>query len=380
MKSISLAPPSGSQYEQKLKSLLDKSGVNINGTASFDVQVHNPAFFHKVLAEGSVGLGESYMNGWWDCKQLDELFAKLLASGLDKAARLDWGTQLIGLEAKLTNLQNINFAGKNAAHHYNLGNELFAKMLDKRMTYTCGYWKNAKTLDEAQEAKLDLTCKKLYLEPGMHILDIGCGWGSLSKFIAENYDVKVTAINVSDEQLALARERCKGLPINLIKQDYRNVEGEYDRIVSLGMFEHVGLKNYRTYFEVVHRCLKNGGLSLLHTIGGNISDKHSDPWISKYIFPNCLIPSLAQIAKATEEFFVIEDLHNFGPDYDKTLMEWHKNFNLNWQELKSAYDEKFFRMWNYYLLSCAGSFRSRHTQLWQLVFSKNSTVIYQALR
>ncbi|UKJ08869.1 cyclopropane fatty acyl phospholipid synthase [Solitalea lacus] len=380
MKSIALATPATSFYERKVKAIIERTGIIVNGTNTFDIVVNNPHFYQRVLANGSLGLGDSYVDGWWDCTRIDEFFTKLLESGVEQKAKLDWSTRLAGLEAKVLNFQNIREAARNASFHYNLGNELFTQMLDKRLTYTCAYWKSATTLDDAQEAKLELTCKKLHLQPGMHVLDIGCGWGSFAKYAAEKYQVKVTGINVSTEQLALGRKLCKGLPIELIQTDYRKVNKQFDRIVSLGMFEHVGLKNYRTYFELINRCLKPDGLSLLHTIGANFSAIHSDPWISKYIFPNCLIPSLKQISQALENLMVIEDVHNFGPDYDKTLMAWHKNFVTNWPKLKDKYDERFYRMWTYYLLCCAGSFRARYTQLWQLVLSKGNQSVYESIR
>ena len=229
-------------------------------------------------------------------------------------------------------------------------------------------------MDSAQEAKLDLVCRKIGLKPGMTVLDIGCGWGSFAKYAAEKYGAHVTGITVSKAQVELGKKLCKGLPVKFQLIDYRGVKGKYDRVVSLGMFEHVGYKNYRRYMEVVHRCLKDNGLFLLHTIGGNVSAKANDAWTEKYIFPNSLSPSASQLTKAYEGLFVMEDWHNFGIYYDKTLMAWHNNFNKGWEKLREKnekYDERFKRMWNYYLLSCAGSFRARNIQLWQIVLSKN---------
>jgi cyclopropane-fatty-acyl-phospholipid synthase len=244
-------------------------------------------------------------------------------------------------------------------------------MLDQRMVYSCGYWKDATTLDEAQEAKLDLICQKLNLRSGMHILDIGSGWGSFAKFAAEKYGVRVTGITVSSEQAEMATEMCKGLPVEFKLMDYRLLSGTFDHIVSIGMFEHVGYKNYPIYMQVVHRCLKDDGLFLLHTIGGNKSEVMIDPWLNKYIFKDAMLPSIQQIGCAIEGVFVMEDWHNFSADYDKTLMAWHDHFVSSWDEIKEDYDEKFYRMWKYYLLMCAGSFRSRKNQLWQIVLSKN---------
>jgi cyclopropane-fatty-acyl-phospholipid synthase len=281
------------------------------------------------------------------------------------------------VKAKIMNLQSRNRAFRIGEHHYDAGNDLFQAMLDKRMTYTCAYWKDAKTLDQAQEAKLDLVCKKLGLKPGQKILDIGCGWGSFMKFAAEKYKVKCVGLTVSKEQVALGRKLCKGLPVEFRLQDYRDTNELFDHIVSLGMFEHVGEKNYREYMNVAYRCLKKDGLFLLHTIGasesGDTSDS-ADPWLEKYIFPNGYVPTLSEIASAANNLFITEDFHNFGANYDPTLMAWYVNFNKNWNKLNKKYDDRFHRMWNYYLLCCAGSFRARHAQLWQIVFSKHGTV------
>ena len=254
--------------------------------------------------------------------------------------------------------------------HYDVGNDLFIKMLDKRMTYSCAYWKDASTLDQAQEAKLDLICRKLYLKPGMKILDIGCGWGSFAKYAAEKYGVNVVGITISQQQLDLAKQLCQGLPITLRFQDYRDVNETFDRIVSVGQMEHVGYKNYRQYMQMVQRCLTDEGMFLLHTIGSSKTTKVVDPWIEKYVFPNGQLPSAEQLTRAANGLFIFEDWHNFSADYDKTLMAWHRNFITHWDELKSNYDQRFFRMWSYYLLACAGGFRSREMQLWQIVFVK----------
>jgi cyclopropane-fatty-acyl-phospholipid synthase len=244
-------------------------------------------------------------------------------------------------------------------------------MLDKRMNYSCAYWKGARTLNKAQENKLELICKKLYLKPGMKVLDIGCGWGAFAKYAAEKYGVEVVGITVSKEQVALAKELCTDLPVEFRLQDYRDVNEKFDRVVSVGMIEHVGYRNYRDYFKVAERCLNDDGLFLLHTIGEVRSVKNINAFTHKYIFPNGMLPSIAQLAKAAEGLFLIEDLHNFGADYDKTLMAWYENFKNSWAEIKDQYDERFYRMWSYFLLSSAGGFRARNTnQLWQIVLSK----------
>ena len=349
--------------------LLKNADIKVNGNRPWDIKVHKEEFYKRFLSQGSLGLGESYMDGWWDCKKLDEFFNKIFSAKIDKKV-IPLSLKLHIAKSKIFNLQSKSRAFQIGKHHYDKGNDLYKAMLDKRLTYTCGYWKKTKTLDQAQEAKLDLVCKKLNLKPGQKILDIGCGWGSFAKYAAEKYKVKVVGITVSKEQIALSKKLCKGLPIEIRFQDYRKVNEKFDHIVSLGMFEHVGVKNYRKYMEVVHKCLKDDGLFLLHTIGGNESRITGDPWLLKYIFPNSMLPSIKQIGESIEGLFVMEDWHNFGADYDKTLMAWLANFRKNWNKIKKNYDDRFYRMWKYYLLGCAGIFRTRRNQLWQIVLSK----------
>lgn len=350
--------------------ILKGTNIEINGSRPWDVIVHDERFYSRVLAHGSLGLGESYMDGWWDCDAIDELFNRLLRAKLDERVGKDFRTIMQILGERLLNMQSHSRAYK-GGEHYNLGNDLFSKMLDPRMVYTCAYWKNVQTLAEAQEAKLDLVCKKIGLQKGMKVLDIGCGWGSFAKFAAEKYGAHVVGINVSPEQIKLGRELCAGLPVELELKDYRDITGSFDRVISIGMFEAVGYKNYRTFMETVSRVLKDDGIFLLHTIGGNTSGYGTDAWLDRYIFPNSMLPSLAQITKAVENLFVVEDLHSFGQYYDLTLMAWFKNFDAHWGELKEKYGDRFYRMWKYYLLLCAGSFRARKNQLWHFVFTKN---------
>ncbi len=369
-----------SYHKRKVAELFSSAGITLDGHEDFDIQIHDSRFFSYVLAKGSLGLGESYVNGWWDCRRLDIFFTKIIRSGLDDYVPNNLWQWMISISSRLFNYQLPEEAIDNAAFHYNVGNDLFMHMLDKHLTYTCGYWNDAFTLDEAQEAKLELTCRKLYLGAGMSVIDIGCGWGSFARYAAEKYHVSVTGITLSQEQLALGRKLAEGLPVKFELMDYRQITGQFDRVVSLGMFEHVGIKNYRTFFETVERSLKPDGLFLLHTIGINESSPTTDPWLEKYIFPNSHIPGLSQMATAFEGLFVLEDLHNFGVDYDTTLMAWHDNLKRNYDKLKSNYSGRFFRMWQYYLLCCAGSFRARKNQLWQIVFSKGLPGGYHAIR
>ncbi len=348
--------------------LLALAGVAIDGEQPWDVRVRDPRLFARVLAQGSLGLGESYMDGWWDCERLDEFFTRILSADLDTKV-VPWRDALRVLRARLVNLQRRSRAFQIGRRHYDIGNDLFARMLDRRMIYSCGYWKDATTLDRAQEAKLDLVCRKLGLRPGMKVLDIGCGWGGTARYAAERYGVSVVGVTVSAEQARHARELCAGVDVEILLEDYRAVRGTFDRVLSIGMFEHVGRKNYATFMRVVRERLAADGLVLLHTIGGNRSLHRGDPWTERYIFPNSMLPSARQIAAAIEGVFVLEDWHGFGPDYDRTLMAWHANVERAWPDLADRYDERFRRMWRYFLLSSAGGFRARKTQLWQLVLS-----------
>lgn len=357
--------------KQIVKSLLKSAGITIDGDKDYDIQIHNEDLYGYVLKHGLLGVGETYMNGWWDCKNLDQFFYKVLTANLDKHITGDWRTILAIISGHIFNFGSKSRAFEVGKKHYDLGNDLFEAMLDKRLVYTCGYWDNAKNLNDAQEAKLDLICRKIGLKKGQKILDIGSGWGSFIKYAAEKYKADATGITISKEQKQLADKLCAGLNAKTLVQDYRSLDDKFDHIISIGMFEHVGYKNYRTYMKTVHRSLKDDGLFLLHTIGENNSTTGIDPWMNKYIFPNAMIPSIAQIGKSIEGLFVMEDWHNFGPDYDKTLMAWHQNFENNWHKIHNNYDERFHRMWNYYLLSCAAGFRTRKLQLWQIVLSKN---------
>ena len=357
--------------ETTIRSLLALANVEVNGNNSSDIQVHDPSFYQRVLSAGPLGMGESYMDGMWDCEALDDLIYRLLRADLEH--RISPLKLLIPvIKAKILNLQSSRRAFRIGEHHYDIGNQLYQLMLDPRMTYTCGYWKDADNLNDAQEAKLDLICRKTGLQAGMRVLDIGCGWGSFAGFAAERYGVEVVGVTISKEQIALGQERYRDLDVELRFQDYREVNETFDRIISIGMFEHVGPKNYRTFMKVVNRCLKDDGLFLLHTIGTNTRKLAVDPWTNEYIFPGGVLPVLHQIDAAAEGIFVMEDLHNMGTHYDPTLMAWMANVDSHRDEITAlGYDERFYRMWRYFLLGAAGSDRARRNQLWQIVYSKH---------
>jgi cyclopropane-fatty-acyl-phospholipid synthase len=357
-------------YESVVRKTFESADIDINGSRPWDIAVKNDQFYRRLASGGSLALGESYMDGWWECTALDRFFRRLLSNRVDRQARKSLSSIWCAFKAYLACSPGRIRAFEIGKRHYDIGNDLFRLMLDKWMNYSCAYWKNAENLDRAQEAKMDLICRKLMLKPGMKVLDIGCGWGGLAEFMARRYGARVAGITVSQEQAKMAAERCRGLDVDIRLTDYRDLNERFDRIVSVGMFEHVGERHYQTFMKTVRRCLSAHGLFLLHTIAGNTSVRYADPWISRYIFPNSMLPSAQQISKASEGLLVLEDWHNFGPDYDPTLICWYNNFAANWDQIKSRYDQRFYRMWTYYLLACAGSFRARRNQLWQIVFSK----------
>lgn len=357
--------------EQLVKDLFAIAGVTIGGAGPTDPVIHDQRFYARFLAGASLALGESYMDGWWDVPELDGLIMKLVRARLRDKVKGSLKLSLLTVRAVLTNMQTVKRADHVAKAHYDLGNDLYEAMLDPRMIYTCGYWKNATTLAEAQEAKLDLVCRKAGLKPGMRVLDLGCGWGGLAAWAAEKHGCEVVGISISKEQVEYGRAKWKGLPVDLKLGDYRSITGVYDAVLSVGMLEHIGPKNYKEFMGVVDRTLKPDGVAVLHTIGNNRSRLHADPFTEKYVFPNACAPSLAQLAKAAERDFVVEDVHNLGANYDPTLVAWWENFDAAWPQLKGTrYDDRFYRMWKFYLLACAGLSRARDGQLYQLVLTK----------
>jgi cyclopropane-fatty-acyl-phospholipid synthase len=358
----------GSSPRSIIEALLSAADVQIGGEREWDIQVHDERFFKRLLRGGTRALGESYVDGDWDCDRLDILFDRLIRARLEHAI-VPVSYRIGTLLSRLFNPQTPSRAHRVGRFHYDLGNDMYGVMLDRHMIYSCGYWEEADSLEEAQLAKMDLVCRKLRVQPGMRVLDVGCGWGGMARFMASNYGAEVVGITISEEQASYAVASGEGLPVEIRVQDYRALDERFDRILSIGMFEHVGYKNYGTFMKVMRRCLARNGLLLLHTIGNNISLTRSDPWISRYIFPNSMAPSAKQLAVSFEGRFVLEDWHGFGADYDRTLMAWHSNLAAGWDRLKSGYDERFYRIWTYYLLSCAGAFRARSLQVWQLVLS-----------
>jgi cyclopropane-fatty-acyl-phospholipid synthase len=371
------------RYAALAADLLSHADIRIGGPRPWDITVRDPRFYKRALAGGAIGLGESFMDGWWDVPALDQAIARML--GADLRAKLKFSPFML-TDAVAEHLPNLPYVWPGlrpflsrfrpymavAETHYEEGNDLYAAMLGKQMVYSCLYWENATTLEEAEEAKLDMSCRKLGLKPGQRVLDIGCGWGSFAKFAAERYGVSVVGYTISKEQSVLARERCRGLPVEIRLDDYRNIKGRFDRAASLGMFEHVGRDNFGAFMRVAHDSLTEDGIFLLETIGDNVSRSECNPWFQKYIYqaPTSMFPSIKEIAAAIENRFVVEDWHNFGADYAPTLRAWHENVAARKDWVVAKYGERFYRMWVFYLLSCAGAFAARAYQNWQIVLAK----------
>ena len=357
-----------SAARRRITALFAQAGVEIDGRNAWDIRVHDERFFRRVLLQGALGLGESYMDGEWDCPALDQLFDRVLRARLHESVVTVANAWEAAKELFL-NRQSHRHA-REGVQHYEIGNDLYQRMLDARMLYTCAYWQwGAKDIDQAQEAKLELVCRKLALQPGMRVLDLGCGWAGFSKYAAQKYGVSAVALTLSKQQVELGRELCRGLPVDVQLADYRDARGRFDRVVAIGLLEHVGPKNYRAFMRTAARCLDPSGLALFHTIGSAKSSHAVNAWLDKYIFPNSVIPSMKQLTGAMEGLFLVEDWHNMGADYDPTLMAWCERFERAWPELAPKYGERFRRMWRYYLLQSAGAFRARYMQLWQCVVS-----------
>jgi cyclopropane-fatty-acyl-phospholipid synthase len=355
----------------RFERLLTEADVRIGGDRPWDIHIHDERLFAHVLLDRSVGLGDAYVAGWWDCDDLDELIFRLLTLRGERRFGLGISDAVIEWTGWLRNRQSRARASIIAERHYDLPSEFYMAFLDPYNQYTCGYFQDTDDLAQAQEAKLDLICRKLQLAAGERVLDIGCGWGGFAKFAAERYGVHVTGITISDEQIAYARQFTRGLPVAIEKRDYRSMRGSFDKVLVCGMIEHVGHKNYAALMDAVSRCLSRDGLFLLHTIGNPFSVRSIDPWLDKHIFPNANLPSLKQLAEASEGRFTLEDCHNFRAYYALTLRAWYRNFHANWPRFADRYDEQLYRIWRYYFLYCAGIFRAGNAQLWQIVYAKN---------
>lgn len=376
-------------FKSIISNYLEKSGITVNGDDPHDIQVRNDAFYRRLLMDGSMGLGETYVDGWWDCDDLSEFINRLLKNNHGGMKRLS--DVFLSLKSRYFNLQNKYLSQRVADVHYNLDNDLYQAMLGQSMAYTCAYWKDGGTLDEAQYRKYDLICQKLNIQKNDAILDLGCGFGGFAHYASSKYGCSVTCVNISKDQLEFARDLCTGLPVELHQCDYRNIETynprnrKFNKIVAIGLCEHIGPKNYPSWFKLIYDQLLDDGLFLLQSSGQNITKYYCDPWFDKYIFPNGTLPSVALIGKAIEGNFIMEDWHNFGPDYHKTLLVWWDKFQQYWNTMIASQgggmteeERRFYRMWRYYILSTSGGFKARYIQVWQILFSKggNASTYY----
>jgi len=349
--------------------LLAPLDVRLDGDRPWDIRVRDPRALRKSLTGGSLGFGEAFVDGWWDCGDLEELIYRLVVADLRGLAYMLPAVFLKRRLAALVNLQTRPRSRRVAEQHYDYGNDFFAALLGRHPIYSCGYFREGDDLDAAQLAKMDLICKKLDLRPGEHLLDVGGGWGELARHAAATYGVRVTSINISEEQMRIGRERCRGLDVEIVGCDYRDVRGTFDKVMAIAMFTHVGPHNYRGFMERMSRVLSPGGIFVMEGVWGNATQTTGDPWVDRYIFPGAVIPSGAQTFAAVERLFVVEDLHNFGPHYATTLRAWNANLQQAWPALAARYDERARRTFEYYLLAMAALFRARAMQNWQLVLT-----------
>jgi cyclopropane-fatty-acyl-phospholipid synthase len=370
---MSRKPPRASLSQATLQGLFASADIRLGGNRPWDIQVLDERFYRVVLAGGTLGFGEAYMDGWWECDALDEMCCRAIRARLEERVPVNVPTALAIASSFLFNLQTQSRSKAVGKQHYDVGNDFFECMLDPSLQYSCAWFRDTDDLAQAQREKMDLICRKLGLEKGMSLLDIGCGWGGLARHAAEHYGCRVVGITISEEQRRYGADASRGLPVEIRLQDYRELSEQFDRVVSVGMLEHVGPKNYPQYMRKVFHTLRQGGVFLCQSIAVNQSSLYSDPWVARYIFPNSILPSAAQVAKAAEKLLLLEDVQNLGSDYEKTLKAWESNFRRSWHRFESRYGERFYRMWRFYLLSCAGAFRARSLQLFQFVFSTGGT-------
>ncbi|MGB4076280.1 MAG: cyclopropane fatty acyl phospholipid synthase [Minisyncoccia bacterium] len=361
-----------------LQSLLDSQdiGVSLDGNNSWDPRIRNERFYERVLREGRLGAAESYMDGRWECSNLPELFYRLLSSGFDQklyelpALRFLESLRRFGMG--LWNRQTKERSLAVGEVHYD--DRVFqTAALGDRMVASCAYYdRGASTLDEAQDHKMALICEKLYLEDGHRLLDIGCGWGTLMHYAESTRALRAIGLTISRDQQEYARKRYPEKNLEFLLEDYRDFKasaGSFERVVSVGMLEHVGKKNYPTYFNRVRHFLAEDGLFLLHSIVGRQRENGTDPFIDKYIFPNGELPTMAEILESVEGTFVVEDLHNLGTNYEWTLRAWRENLQLRWSDIVAAHGMRTARMYEYYLAISEAAFRSRTLNVVQIVLS-----------
>jgi cyclopropane-fatty-acyl-phospholipid synthase len=365
-----------------LSKLLAAADVQINGTRPWDMQVHNESTYARILKDGDLGAGESYMEGWWDCQQLGVMIEKVLRADVMSKVQLSLVDKAKAVWSMLTGSKSTGSSKEQLCYHYDIGNDLYKAMLDPYMQYTCGFWRNgATTLEQAQLDKLDMICKKVNARQGCKWLDLGCGFSGLMKYATEKYSTVCTGYNLSTDQMGYGRDvLCAGLPITFVEGDFCKTlasvkDGKFDVVTNVGSIEHCGVNRYREFMQNAYNCIADDGVFLTQSILSGSKDTQYSflAFLNKYIFPGGVSPTLTQLSQAMEGLFVIEDVHNFGEDYAKTLAAWHANLTQAWASLSAnnpKYTTKFKRMFDFYLLCCAGTFRARGLNLLQIVATK----------
>ncbi len=350
------------------------------GSLDVRLRLRRAATVFKLATNPDLYLGEAYMDGdlvmergsFYDFMEL--LASNISVLGQDPNPKLgQWASKVVGA---LSARNDPKSARANVAHHYDLSGELYRTFLDGDMQYSCAYFRDpGDDLETAQLAKKQHIAAKLLLEPGQRVLDIGCGWGGLALFLAKVADVKVTGITLSREQLAVAQRRAReeGLEDRVDFQliDYRLLDGQFDRIVSVGMFEHVGRPNYETYFGAIKRLLTPSGVAMVHSIGKMYGPAPTSTWILKYIFPGGYAPALSEVLPSIEHHALwINDLEILRLHYADTLRAWRERFEARWSELSRTHDERFRRMWDFYLVGSEISFRYFGFMVFQVQLAK----------
>jgi cyclopropane-fatty-acyl-phospholipid synthase len=369
----------GALAKKIVTNLFSRAGITIGGNKHWDIRVNNDRFYPSTL-RGSLGFGESYMKGDWEVESIDALFRRIIRMDIPRSSLVTLNRLYLDIKSRLTNLQTRIGSLAIAETHYDLDHRLYELFLGPYNQYTCCFFNQAQSLEEAEVEKLELICNKLDLHEGDRVLDIGCGWGGFAKYAAETRGCRVTGVSISKEQIAYARQYTQGLPVEIIDCDYRDLPGRlssgyFDKAVIIGMIEHVGHKNYRKLVNIVHQLLKDDGMFLLHTIGNCEQTTVVDPWIEKYIFRNSMAPAMSQLGNAFEGLFAVQAWENYGHYYAPTLAAWQERFEANWPQIAAIeterrFDEKFRRMFNYYLLSCKAGFETEQLNLWHIVMTK----------
>jgi cyclopropane-fatty-acyl-phospholipid synthase len=346
------------------------------------IRIHDSRVERRLLFRPGLAVGEAYTDGSLMIEEgtLRDLLDILLKSREKAIPTGAWGALLRAFKAVRFYpeiINGINRSRRNVQHHYDLGNELYRLFLDRDMQYSCAYFRQpGLSLDEAQFEKKEHLARKLMLQPGMHVLDIGSGWGGLALHLARHYGVRVTGITLSREQLEVSVRRAAEMDLSdrltFQLRDYRETGGQYDRIVSVGMFEHIGQPYFREFFQHVFGLLAEDGIAVLHTIGRMNPPEPIGIWIRRQIFPGAYLPALSELAPILEKLgFLLTDLENWRLHYAETLRRWDERFQQNRREIAALYDEKFCRMWEFYLQSCERAFQHQRLCVFQLQLAKS---------